>query len=38
MAALIGLVITTIIDVDRPQRGFMSVSQQPLLDVIDEMK
>jgi len=38
MAALIGVVITLIIDVDRPQTGFMTVSQQPLLDLIERMK
>ena len=38
MAALIGVVITIIIDIDRPQNGFMTVSQQPLFDVIGTMK
>ena len=38
MAALIGVVITLIIDLDRPRGGFITVSQQPLLDVIEKMK
>jgi hypothetical protein len=38
MAALIGVVITLVVDLDRPQRGFMIVSQQPLLNVIETMK
>ena len=38
MAALIGVVITLIIDLDRPQRGFITVSEQPLLDLIETMK
>ena len=38
MAALIGVVIRLIIDLDRPQTGFMTVSQQALLDLIETMK
>jgi hypothetical protein len=38
MAALIGVVITLVVDLDRPQRGLITVSQQPLLDVIETMK
>jgi hypothetical protein len=34
----VGVVITLIIDLDRPQTGFMTVSQQPLLDLIERMK
>ena len=38
MAALMGVVITLIVDLDRPRGGFITVSQQPLLDVIERMK
>ncbi len=38
MGLVIGSVIALIIDLDRPQSGFITVSQQPLLDLIDGMK
>ena len=38
MAVLIGVVITLIVDLDRPQTGFVTVSEQPLLDLIETMK
>jgi hypothetical protein len=37
MALMIGSVITLILDLDRPQSGLITVSQQPLLDLIGEM-
>jgi hypothetical protein len=37
MALMIGSVITLIFDLDRPQSGIITVSQQPLLDVIQGM-
>jgi uncharacterized membrane protein len=38
MSIMIGGVIMLIIDLDRPQTGFITVSQQPLLDLLDIMK
>jgi hypothetical protein len=35
MAAMIGSVIMLVLDLDRAQSGFITVSQQPLLDFID---
>jgi len=35
---LIGVVITLIADVDRPNQGLIGVSQQPLQDLLDGMK
>ena len=37
MALMIGSVITLVVDLDRPQSGFIKVSQQPLLDLIKGM-
>jgi len=37
MALMIGSVITLIVDLDRPQSGLITVSQQPLLDLIRDM-
>jgi len=37
MALMIGSVITLILDLDRPQSGLITVSQQPLLDLISDM-
>ncbi len=37
MAVMIGSVITLILDLDRPQSGLITVSQQPLLDLISDM-
>jgi hypothetical protein len=36
--ALIGVVITLIIDLDRSENGLITVSQQPLLDMIETIK
>lgn len=33
MIIVLGAVITLVVDLDRPQGGFLDVSQQPLLDV-----
>ena len=38
MAGVIGAVIILIVDLDRPQRGLITVSQQPLLDLIARTK
>ncbi|HTR17146.1 MAG TPA: hypothetical protein VMI52_08955 [Acetobacteraceae bacterium] len=38
MAVMIGSVIMLIVDLDRPQAGFITVDQQPLLDLIEQMK
>ena len=37
MALMIGSVIALILDLDRPQSGLITVSQQPLLDLIKSM-
>jgi len=37
LAFMIGSVITLVVDLDRPQSGFITVSQQPLLDLIKGM-
>jgi len=37
MAFMIGSVITLILDLDRPQSGLVTVSQQPLLDLMERM-
>ena len=36
MVAL-GTVLTLVIDLDRPREGFLQVSQQPLIDLHDEL-
>jgi hypothetical protein len=33
MIVVLGAVITLVVDLDRPQAGFLEVSQQPLLDL-----
>ena len=33
LVVALGAVLTIVIDLDRPQEGFLRVSQQPLLDV-----
>jgi hypothetical protein len=38
MGAMIGLGIALTVDMDRPQRGLITVSQQPLLDLVERMK
>ena len=35
---LIGVVITLISDIDRPRRGMISISQQPLIDLLETME
>ena len=37
-ALMIGGVITLVVDLDRPQTGLITVSQQPLLDLLDTLK
>jgi hypothetical protein len=38
MAVMMGSVIMLVADLDRPQSGFITVDQQPLLDIIDTIK
>jgi hypothetical protein len=38
MAAMIGSVIMLVFDLDRPQSGFITVDQRPLLDLVDETR
>jgi hypothetical protein len=38
MAAMVGTVIMLVVDLDRPQAGIITVSQQPLLDFIDSTR
>lgn len=38
MAVMFGSVIILVFDLDRPQNGFITVNQQPLLDLIDSNK
>jgi hypothetical protein len=33
LIAVLGAVITLVVDLDRPQDGFLTVSQQPLIDL-----
>ncbi len=35
---LIGVVITLIVDIDRPRKGMIGVSQQPLLDLLNNIQ
>lgn len=37
LVAVLGAVITVVVDLDRPRDGFLQVSQQPLLDVQEMM-
>ena len=37
LAITLGAVLTIVVDLDRPQDGFLQVSQQPILDVIEQM-
>jgi hypothetical protein len=37
LVIVLGAVITLIIDLDRPRDGFLQVSQQPLLDLIEQI-
>lgn len=34
---VLGAVITLVVDLDRPQRGFLTVSQQPLIDLVQQI-
>ena len=34
---VLGAVITLVVDLDRPQRGFLKVSQQPLIDLVQQI-
>jgi hypothetical protein len=38
MAVLIAVVIATVMDLDRPRRGFITVSQQSMLDLRESLK
>lgn len=37
LVIVLGALITLIVDLDRPRRGFLQVSQQPMIDVIDQI-
>lgn len=37
LAITLSAVLTLVVDLDRPRDGFLQVSQQPILDVIDQM-
>ncbi|HSG86264.1 MAG TPA: hypothetical protein VLA23_07985 [Candidatus Limnocylindrales bacterium] len=37
LVVVLGAVITLIVDLDRPRRGFLQVSQQPLIDLQEEI-
>jgi membrane protein YdbS with pleckstrin-like domain len=37
LVIILGAVIMLVVDLDRPRRGFLQVSQQPMLDVIDQI-
>jgi membrane protein YdbS with pleckstrin-like domain len=37
LVIVLGAVITLVIDLDRPREGFLQVSQQPLLDLIEQI-
>lgn len=37
LVSLLGAVNTVVIDLDRPQGGFLEISQRPLLDLADQM-
>lgn len=38
LAFTLAAVLTLVVDIDRPRDGFLQVSQQPILDVIDQME
>jgi len=38
MAVMIGSVIILIVDLDRPQSGFIALDQRPILDFLNEEK
>jgi hypothetical protein len=35
MIAVLGAVITLLVDLDRPRDGFLEVDQQPLVDLLE---
>jgi len=37
LIALLGAVITLVVDLDRPRDGFLKVSQQPLIDLQEQV-
>ena len=37
LIVFLGAVITLVVDLDRPRRGFLTVSQQPLIDLIEQI-
>jgi len=37
LVVLLGVVLTLVIDLDRPRNGFIQVSQQPILDVMTQI-
>lgn len=37
LIVVLGAVVTLVVDLDRPRRGFVQVPQQPLLDVIEQI-
>ena len=37
LVVVLGAVITLIVDLDRPRRGFLQVSQQPLVDLQEQI-
>lgn len=38
LIAVLGAVVTLVVDLDRPREGFLTVSQQPLLDLQEQIK
>jgi hypothetical protein len=37
LIAVLGAVITLVVDLDRPREGFLTVSQQPLIDLQEQI-
>ena len=37
LVVVLAAVLTLVVDLDRPRDGFLQVSQQPLLDLIDQL-
>jgi hypothetical protein len=38
LIAVLGAVVTLVVDLDRPRQGFLTVSQQPLIDLQEQIK
>jgi hypothetical protein len=38
LIAVLGAVVTLVVDLDRPREGFLTVSQQPLIDLQEQIK